>query len=218
MGMLYLWGRYLGRATFAPASLAAAAIAMTALNPYTLWDVGFQLSFAATIGLVLYTEPLEKSFERALVRATSAERAQKIVSVVNEAFIVTLAAQITTIGLILGYFRRLSLVTLLTNVLILPAQSWIMIVGGLATLLGIIVLPLGQVVGWVAWVFLTYTIEVVRLTARVPFASVPVRMEGWMVWGYYAFLGGLTCGWRSPGSGGASCRTSCGRNFPLAWR
>ena len=32
----------------------------------------------------------------------------------------------------------------------------------------------------------------VRLTARVPFASVPVRMEGWMVLGYYALLGGLT--------------------------
>ncbi len=53
-------------------------------------------------------------------------------------------------------------------------------------------LPLGQVVGWIAWVFLTYTIEVVRLTARVPFALTPVQMGGWMMWGYYALLGGLT--------------------------
>ncbi|MBL7065613.1 MAG: ComEC/Rec2 family competence protein [Anaerolineae bacterium] len=93
MGILYLWGQRLGRGTFAPASLAAAAIVMTALNPYTLWDVGFQLSFAATMGLVLYTEPLEHIFERSLTRVTSAERAQKTVGLINEALIVTLAAQ-----------------------------------------------------------------------------------------------------------------------------
>jgi competence protein ComEC len=192
MGILYLWGRYLGRTTFAPVSLAAAAIVMTALNPYTLWDVGFQLSFAATIGLVLYTDPLEKAFERVLTRVTSVERAQRIVGLISEALLVTLAAQITTTPLLLAYFGRLSIVTLLTNLLILPVQAWLMIAGGIATLLGLVVRPLGQVIGWVAWVFLTYTIEMVRLTARVPFASVPVRVDGWMVWGTYVLLGGLT--------------------------
>ncbi|MBN1811467.1 MAG: DNA internalization-related competence protein ComEC/Rec2, partial [Anaerolineae bacterium] len=67
-----------------------------------------------------------------------------------------------------------------------------MISGGIALLLGLVFRPLGQVAGWVAWVFLTYTIEMVRLTARVPFASVPVKMAGWMAWGYYALLAGLT--------------------------
>lgn len=192
MGILYLWGQYLGRATFAPVSLAAAAIGMTAINPYTLWDVGFLLSFAATVGLVLYTEPLERAFERGLARVTSAERAKKIVGLINEALIVTLAAQITTIPIILYYFGRLSIVTLITNFAILPVQSWVMIWGGIATLLGLVILPLGQAAGWVAWVFLTFTIEMVRLTARIPFASTPVKMEGWMVWAYYALLGGLT--------------------------
>jgi len=192
MGILYLWGRHLRRGTFAPVSLAAAAIGMTAWNPYTLWDVGFLLSFAATIGLVLYAEPLERAFERMLARVTSAERARKIVGLISEALLVTLAAQITTIGIILYYFGRLSLVTLLTNFLILPVQSFVMIWGGVATLLGLVFLPLGQVVGWVAWVFLTFTIEMVRLTARAPFASLPLKMEGWMVWAYYALLGSLT--------------------------
>ncbi len=94
--------------------------------------------------------------------------------------------------IILYHFGRLSLVTLLTNFLILPAQPGVMIWGGIATLLGLVVRPLGQVVGWVAWVFLTFTIEVVRLTARVPFASAEVQMDGWMVFAYYALLGGLT--------------------------
>jgi competence protein ComEC len=192
MGVLYLWARHLGRGSFAPVSLAAATVVMTALNPYTLWDAGFQLSAAATAGLVFFTEPLEQCFERALARVTSAERAQKIVEIVSEAFIVTLAAQVTTLPIILSTFGRLSLVTLLTNFLILPVQSYVMIFGGFAMLLGLAVQPLGQVVGWIAWVFLTYTIEMVRLTARVPRASVPVQMAGWMVFAYYAVLGGLT--------------------------
>ncbi|RLC66429.1 MAG: hypothetical protein DRI48_04660, partial [Chloroflexi bacterium] len=192
MGVLYLWGRHLGRPTFAPTSIAAAAIAMTALNPHTLWDVGFQLSFAATVGLVLYTRPLEQAFERMLTGVTSVERARMIVGLISEALLVTLAAQITTTPIILAYFGRLSLVTLLTNLLILPVQSYVMIVGGVATLLGMVVRPLGQVAGWIAWVFLTYTIEMVRLTARVPLASVPVEMDAWMVWGYYGLVGGLT--------------------------
>ena len=192
MGIIYLWGRHLGRPAFAPASLAAAAIGMTALNPYTLWDVGFQLSFAATLGLVIYTGPLERISERALARFTSAERAERIVGLVNEPLVVTLAAQITTTPILLATFGRLSLVTLATNFLILPAQAGVMIWGGMATLLGLAVWPLGQAVGWVAWVFLTYTIGVVRLTARVPFASAEVQMDGWMVFAYYALLGGLT--------------------------
>ncbi|MBN1978355.1 MAG: DNA internalization-related competence protein ComEC/Rec2 [Anaerolineae bacterium] len=192
MGILYLVAVRLGRATYAPASLAAAAFFMTLLNPYTLWDVGFQLSFAATIGLVLYTDPMVQASERTLARFTSAERAEKIVSLVSEALLVTLAAQITTTPIILNIFGRLSLVTLATNFLILPVQSYLMIAGAIALLLGLVFQPLGQVAGWVVWVFLTYTIEMVRLTARAPFASVPVHMESWMVWAYYALLAGLT--------------------------
>lgn len=192
MGVLYLVGQYAGRATFAPVSLAAAGIAMTAWNPHTLWDVGFQLSFAATAGLVLCTEPLERFFERALSRLTSAERARRIVNLISEALIVTLAAQITTTPIILHYFGRLSLVALLSNFFILPAQPGVMIWGGIAALLGLIIRPLGRVVGWIAWVFLTYTIEVVRVTARVPFASTPAQMKGWMVFVYYGLLGGVT--------------------------
>ncbi len=192
MGGLYLLARNLGRETYAPASLAAAAIGMTAWNPHTLWDVGFLLSFAATAGLVLYTEPLEQFFERALAQITSTARAQSIVDLISEALIVTLAAQITTTPIILHYFGRLSLITLVTNFFILPAQPGVMIWGGIATLLGLIVRPIGQVVGWIAWVFLTYTITVVRATARVPFASAPVQMESWMVFAYYALLGGFT--------------------------
>ena len=88
-------------------------------------------------------------FERALTRITSAERAQQIVELVSEAFVVTMAAQITTTPIILHTSRRLSLVTLLTNFLILPVQSDAMIFGGVVVLLGLVVQPLAWAVGWI---------------------------------------------------------------------
>jgi hypothetical protein len=74
----------------------------------------------------------------------------------------------------------------------MPVQPAVMIWGGAATLLGLVIPALGRLVGWVAWVFLAYTIEMVRLTAQLPRASVPVHMETWIVWVYYALLGALT--------------------------
>jgi competence protein ComEC len=93
---------------------------------------------------------------------------------------------------ILHTFGRLSLVSLLTNFLILPAQPGVMMWGGMATLLGLVWLPLGQVVGWAAWLFLTYTVRIVEITARIPFAAVEVQRPSWIVmWLYY----GLLLGW-----------------------
>lgn len=205
MGVLYLLGRHIGRETFAPVSLSTAAVVMTAINPYVLWDIGFQLSFGATVGLLLYAAPLERWAEHLLGRCLSPKDARRVVGWLSDALLVTLAAQLTTTPILLYYFRRLSLVTLLTNLLILPAQPGVMIWGGLATVAGLVWLPLGRVLGWVAWLFLTYTIETVRITARAPFAWVDLgRVEGWTVWAYYVLLGSLTWwGYQSPQRRGA---------------
>ncbi len=195
MGILYLLGRHLGRPTYVPVSLAAAAMGMTLLNPLLLWDVGFQLSFAATLGLVLYADRLERGTVRLLSRAVPEDRARQATGLLSDALLVTLAAQIATLPMTLYYFRRLSLVSLLTNFLILPAQPGVMIGGGLATLAGMLWLPLGQCLGWVAWLFLTYTIEVVRWAAGIPYAWVDVgRITAAETWALYGLIGVLTAG------------------------
>jgi competence protein ComEC len=67
----------------------------------------------------------------------------------SELVIITLAARISTGPLIVYYFGRLLLILLLTNLLILPVQPSIMIVGRLATLAGILWLPVSQI--WAGW-------------------------------------------------------------------
>jgi competence protein ComEC len=172
MGGLVLFARFLGRLTLALASLSAAAIVMTLANPYLLWDVGFQLSFAATLGLVLYAEPMKGWFVKIASRWMQTAQAKRLSTPVGEFILFTFAAQITTLPLTAYHFQRLSLVSFLANPIVLPAQPPLMILGGLATLAGMIWLPLGQFLAWLAWPFPAFTIRVVDLFAAVPSAAI----------------------------------------------
>lgn len=199
MASVALLARRADRKTHGPTSLATAALLMALLNPYILWDVGFQLSVAATAGLIFYTDPLTRAFLRFFEYFAQPEAAERIVGWLSDAIIVTLAAQITTMPIMMGVFRHISLVTLLTNFLILPVQAYVMFFGGVALLLALVIYPVGQLVAWVAWVFLAYTIEMVRLTAQIPFASLPLgRVTLPLVWGYYALLAAGTWWWAQP--------------------
>jgi len=192
MGILYVVAIHYGRQSDALNSLIAAAVAMTLLNPYTLWDVGFQLSFAATLGLIVIVPPLADTFERGLARFIDQDRARTTAQLLNEALIVTLAAQVATIPIMVYYFHKVSAVGLLANFLILPVQPAVMILGGIAALTGLIALPVGQVLAWAALPFPLYTIRVVEQMARLPYAAIDVGRvsQGW-AWGYYALLAGV---------------------------
>jgi len=190
MGSLYLIARNLGRQAYSLNSLMAAAVLMTLVNPFLLWDVGFQLSFAATVGLIVYTPLLQRWTEGLLARTSLGEAGRKGLRFLQEPLLVTLAAQVTTLPLVLHYFGRLSLVFVPVNLLILPAQPGVMIWGGLAVLAGALWLPLGYVPAWVGWLFTTYTIRIVQLFAHLPHASVSVGpfpfLGVWLWWGLLA--------------------------------
>lgn len=199
MGSLSVLALHYHRQNDALNALAVSALLMTVWNPFTLFDLGFQLSFLATLGLILYVTPLSKGFEAAFARVVSGERARHIVGLLNDSFIVTLAAQITTTPLIVSAFHRLSLVGLLTNLVVLPAQPAVMLWGGLATLTAMVVLPIGQLIAWIAWAFLEFTIAVVQWTASLPLASIPVgRFGAPLLAAYYIILFGATrLDWRA---------------------
>jgi competence protein ComEC len=197
MGIVFLLANRVGRQGLALNTLFLTAMLMTLYNPMWLWDVGFQLSFVATLGLILYATPLQQTVETWLAGVLPARRVKPVMDVLSDALLVTLAAQITTIPLLAYSFKQFSFVSLLTNALVLPAQSGVMIAGGLALLAGLVWIPLGQVIGWVAWLFLAWTTGMVELTARIPGASLPLgNVSAVWIAGYYALLG-LATWWLS---------------------
>jgi competence protein ComEC len=190
-------------------------LCMTGYDPMWLWDVGFQLSFAATLGLILYATPLQKAVEGWVARVLPLERAKPMLDVISDALLVTLAAQLTTIPLIAYYFRQISLLSLIVNTLVLPAQSGVMVAGGLALLAGLVWIPLGQVLGWVAWLFLAWTTGIIELTARIPNAVWLLEnvSVGWIV-GYYVLLAAVTWWLTRPADARPNARQLPGRIKP----
>jgi competence protein ComEC len=188
MGTLAVVGMSIGRQGLAYNSLAAGVIFLTAWNPFTLWNIGFQLSVAATLGLILYGDLFKNHLQRLIAQKIASQRAEQLAEWANEALLLTLAAQITTLPLIVRQFGQLSLVTLFTNLLVLPVQPLLMVCGGAATLVGLLFEPLGRVLGWAAYLWLTWTIRVVEWTAEFPHAAVSLRLSDA---GLVAIYGGM---------------------------
>ncbi len=195
MGGLSLYACQLGRRQAGINSLAFVAAIMTVISPRVLWDVGFQLSFAATLGLVLYAEPFTVLITRLIARILPQSWVERTAAWVGEYLLFTIAAQLMTLPIILYYFHNLSLVSLLANPVILPVQPPVMILGGIALCLGLVWQPLGQLVGYLAWPFVAYTIRSVEWFAGFQGGWLPVsNISPWAIWLYYAILLVLTFG------------------------
>ena len=181
MGGLAIFASLVGRRQAGLNTLAVVAAVMAAFNPQVLWNIGFQLSFAATLGLVLYAEPLKAGYEQLAARFVALEKAQKWSPLVGEYFLFTLAAQVMVLPIIIYNFHRFSLSSLIANPLILPAQPPLMILGGLALLAGTIFYPLGQLLSWIAWPFAVYTIRVVEFLAKIPGGALSLGEGSWVI-------------------------------------
>lgn len=173
MGGLSLFALLAGRRSTALHSLALAALLMTMIQPFVLWHLGFQLSFAATLGLITLYPLLWRGWQRLREKLGQAGRRSPF-RALEEIVLVTLAAQFWTLPILLYQTGQLSLATLPANVLVLPAQPPLLGLGALATLAGAVWIPLGQVLGWLAWPFAAYTVWVVEKTAGLPWAQIAV--------------------------------------------
>lgn len=196
MGGLALFAKQVGRRQAALNTLLAVALLMCLWNPLYLWDVGFQLSFFATLGLILYAEPFSQFANGIIAKYFPTSAGEKFTELFSEFVLLTLAAQVTTIPIMAYHFQRISLVSFIANPFILPAQPAVMIIGGLAVLLSLVWFPLGQLAGWVAWPFVVYTIRMVELFDRIPHGTIFLgKLSVWIVVVVYIMLFAVTFGW-----------------------
>ena len=168
MGSLGVFGGLFGRRQNGINSLGLASFVMMLINPNVLWDIGFQLSLAATLGLVLYGQPLEEKSIQWMSNWMSEERAQKWISPLSEFFLFTLAAQVMTLPIIAYHFGGISWLTFVANPLILPVQSLVMILGGLSLVFGVILPALGSFFAFLTYPSVRYTIRMVTWLGSWP--------------------------------------------------
>ncbi len=190
MGLLLLTAQRMGRMYHMTNALLFAGALMILHNPKILrFDAGFQLSFLATLGLVWCAPIVQGAYEKLRWRIMRswrlwrqrasndpAYRGGRITAIrlilPERIFIETLSAQVMVLPLLIYLFGRISLVSPLTNVLVLMAVPAAMGIGFLAGLASYAWEPLGRVAGWLAWLVLQYILSVIELFAEFPGASV----------------------------------------------
>ncbi len=176
MGFFVILAKANGRKGSAIYILVLSAFAMVLVNPYVLvFDLSFELSFLATLGLVVFMPKFEKYFEQ-LLEKPAWKIFKKIPGFISEGFWVTIAAQIFATPLILIDFGKFSLIAPVPNVLFLPFIPWIMFfsfIGLMISFLGwgigaILTLPFTAL----AWICLKFLLGGVGFFAIIPFAAI----------------------------------------------
>jgi competence protein ComEC len=143
--------------------------------------VSFQLSFAATLGLVLFAGPLNDWLDFRLEKHFSEGQAHGLASLISEYLLFTLAAQVTTLPFIAYHFRRISISSLIANPLILPVQPPILVLGGISTIAGMILPSLGKLLALLAWIPMWYTNLVVEWLSKFKSTGISVHPQA-TVW------------------------------------
>lgn len=149
-----------GRQYWALGAWAGTVVGMALIHPGWVGDVSFLLSSGATLGILVfgtYNPP---------------KRVPWYLSGILSDIHLTLSAQVFTIPILLFVFHRISLISVVSNIAIGWVIAPLMVVGWIMIGVGSVVLYGGQVVGWVAWIFLEYLIRTIQFFDRIPFASI----------------------------------------------
>ena len=182
MAVLVILAPVLGREYNVLRSLCFAGVVMLFLNPYLLvYDVGFQLSFMATLGLIV----VAPYFETMLMRAPTTLK-------VKEFLIATVATQIAVSPLLLYQIGELSIVSVVVNMLVLPMVALAMLFTFITGLVALVWTELALLVAIPAYWSLTYIIVLAEWFASWRFAAVLVpSFSFWWVLVSYSVMGGF---------------------------
>lgn len=179
MAVTVMLGVWLGRAPKAGNLLLLSGALMLLVNPRLISDVGFQLSFAATGGLMLLGSWFEKHLSFL----------PEIFSL-RQACSASLAAISATLPIMLWHFGSTSLVAPLVNLLVLPWIPYLMLLGGISLIVSWLSLVLGTLLAVPATVLSSFVLLMISWFGAVSFAAVslPKIFSAILAFGFFIFL------------------------------
>lgn len=178
MGILSAGGLLFNRDKDALNLLGAAVLCMLLWNPLLLYDVSFQLSAGASLGILLFYRPA----------AGQLKRISWLPRFIAEGIALSVSAQLITIPLVLYNFHRLPSYFILSNLWVTPFLEWAMLLGLGASFSLFTCLPLTGICLQAADFFVGLAVKSNYIIAGLPGASFPVRAMTWMEIGLYYWV------------------------------
>lgn len=198
MYLFVLAAPLLGRQNDSITSLTTVLAVMLLLNPHACASVSLQLTFAATLGILIVTPALYKKltevhrsgFGKSKKGAKPQRFGKRVLSEVDASFAATIGAIVFSTPVSALYFGYVSIVGILVNILIFWAITAAFLLGYFACVFGVLWLPLGKAVGTVTSVLAGFILGVVRAAAKVPYGAVYTNGNafGWWLIAVYAIF------------------------------
>ena len=160
MATLALVGVLIGRPRAAGSILAGAVLVLLMLDPWLVWSIGFQLSVAATAGMVALASPIGERLRRFLPAPVALAAGT------------TLAAQLGVTPILLFHFHEVPGVTVIANLAAFPAVSPALLLGLAAAALGLVSVTIGHLVAALALIPMRYLEWVADRLAKAPVGHV----------------------------------------------
>lgn len=184
MAAVVMLGRLLERDSDLLNAIAFAGLVILLWSPQFLFDLGFQLSFVATLSIVyLHGRLGELLFP--FLGPTSSRWARWICS----GLLVSLSAQLGTGPIIAYYFQKAPVISVVANLVVVPLIGLVVALGFTSAILGLVSMGLAKLYAAANWVLLTGLIGLVNFAASLPFAYLRVPQPSRIFIGlYYGFL------------------------------
>lgn len=196
MATLMLLGRVLKRPADVINLLFAAAVVILLINPADIFDIGFQLSFAAVFALILVLPVIEETAKRwKLNPATRVRRAGRVRKAALylaregwQGLAATAAATLGTLPLTAHYFNQLSLVSIVVNAIVAATVLPIFVIGLLLPALSSVP-GVGVALSFAGTVFTRFALASINWFGEMPNSCLSVRSPGvYGIVGYYVLL------------------------------
>lgn len=174
MGSIAFSAQLLGKQSLSLLSLGITGFLMLFYDPSNISDIGFQLSFLATFGIVLLS-PLFQFKQLSIPKH------------IKQDLSTTLSAQIATLPILLLNFGTYSIWSIIVNVLVLWTVPILMVIGGLGAFVGIIFEPLGRLIILVSYPLLLYFEYIIRFFSNLP-GQFEISFPWELLAGYYVMF------------------------------
>jgi len=175
---LSLLAWYYGR-KFHPIILLSIAVGVTVLfRPSYAWgDVGWQLSFAAFAGVLIFAPLLQRYYF-----------GEAKPGIVRQIFGETFSAWLCTLPILMYSFGAISNVAIIANLLILPLVPLAMLLTFIAGIGGLVVPGIATAIGVPAELLLSYMTQTAQYFASLPWAQSDMAIQLWQVIGLYILI------------------------------
>ncbi len=194
MAILQLSASILFRKSDIYQNLAISSFIILAFNPYALLDIGFQLSFGGTIGIIIFSKRLQNKKGK-LKETTKEEKlniiklAQKIIGNIKEMCIVTISANLLIVPIMMYHFNTISFTFIISNLLAAPILGVSIILSMIFLILLFIFKPLAIILSILLNPILQILILIAQFSSKLPFSQVLVPTPKiWQIIIYYIIL------------------------------